>query len=131
MLLKLLLVTSSLDSRITSRLCERQLHWLVKKLESLNFVDGFLSGIDGVENNECLSLSFQVFLGYDIDNLAVLRENLTECLLQLLDLDALLEVADINPGKCVSSVTDVSVCNDTYVALGGGVRVAIADVVYY
>lgn len=128
--LELLVVTSSFDGCVASCLREGQLHRLIKELESLDFVYGLLGGLNIVENNESLTLGFQVSFGDNIDDFTIFGKELAQSFLQLLDLDSLFEIAHVHPVSLVSSVTDVSLCNDTYVALGGGLGVAIANLVY-
>lgn len=95
MTLKLLIATHALHTSIAPRLRKRQLHRLIKQLEALHFINRLLRALCAVKDDECLALGFQVRLGYDVDDLAVLGEKLAERLLELLDLDALLEVADV------------------------------------
>jgi hypothetical protein len=94
----------------------------------LNFFDGFLSRLDAVKNYESLALGPQIGLGDDIYDFAILGEEFSESFLQLVDFDAFFEVADINTRRYVSGSIYVSMCNDTYVALGGGLIDAIWSV---
>jgi hypothetical protein len=100
MALKLILITASLHTRITSRLRKRQLHRLLKQLKPLYFIDRLLSALYRIKYNECLALGFQVRLCDDVDDFAIFAEELAECFFQLVDFDALFEVADVNPGNC-------------------------------
>ena len=122
---ELLIVSRPLHCRITSRFGESQLHRLLKQLEPLHFINCLLGRLDAVKDYECLALRLQIGLGNNIDDFAILGEELCESFLQLVDLDTLLEVTDIHTGRYVSGGTHVSMCNDTYVAQGGGLMEAI------
>lgn len=119
MALELLFVAGALHRGIAAGAGEGELHGSAEQLEALDVVDGFLGCVDGVEDDEGLALGLEVGLGYDVDDVAIFGEQLGQGLLELLDLDRLLEVAAVYATQ-VSRRTDVSECNDTYVAFGGG-----------
>lgn len=85
----------------------------------MDVVNGLLGALNRVEDYERLALGLEIGLGHDVDDLAILGEEFRQGLGELWDLDRLLEVADIHARKLVKR-TDVSECNDTYVAFGGG-----------
>ena len=123
MALKLLIVAEALHRSIAAGARERELHGPTEELEALDIVDGFLGGVDRVEDHKGLALRLEVRLGHNVDDLAIFGEELCQRLLELRDLDRLLEVAAIYANRCmlegVKNYTDVSECNDTYVAFGG------------
>src|SRR6266536_1157841 len=121
MILELPLITVPLHGRITPRLRKLQSHRFLKQFEPLHFIDRLLRTFYAVEDNECLALGFEVGFCDYVDDFAVFGEEFCESFFELVDFDALFEVADVDSiGREVSSANDVSECNDTYVALGGG-----------
>lgn len=108
MTLKLVVASAPLDMRIAARLRKRQLHGLLEQIEALDLVDGSLRRLDRVEDDEGLPFGFQVRLGHDVDDLAVLAEELGQGFLELLRLDALFEVADIDAARGLAGCVYVS-----------------------
>lgn len=86
------------NSRIALRLRIVERHRLIEELEAVDLVDGARRGVDIVEHNERLALGFQVGLCDDLEDCAVLRENLFEGFFEMVDFDALFEVADLGCG---------------------------------
>jgi hypothetical protein len=125
MRLKFVIITNPLHCCITSRFGESQLHRLLEQFETLHFINCLLGRLGAVKDYESLALCLQIGLGDDIHDFAILGEELCESFLQLVDFNTLLKVADIHTGKYVSGGTHVSMCNDTYVAQGGGLMEAI------
>lgn len=81
-----------------------------------------MRALGAVEDDKGLAFGFQVGFGDDVDDLAVLGEELGEGLFELLDFDALFEVADVEAmggQRGLGERMYVSGCNDTYVAFGG------------
>lgn len=124
---ELLIISGPLHCRITSRFGEGQLHRLLEQLETLHFIDCLLGRLDAVKDYECLAFGLQIGLSNNIHDFAILGEEFRESFLQLVDFDTLLEVANIYTRRYVSGGTHVSMCNDTYVAQGGGLMEAISD----
>ena len=93
---KLLLVASPEDGCVAPSPGEREVHGFVKELEALDLVDGGLGRFWVLKNNESLALGLQVRLGDDVDDVSILGENGTECLLERFRLDALLEITHVN-----------------------------------
>ena len=130
MALKLVLPTRPLHTSIAPSLCKRQLHRLIKKLKALHLLDRLLRTLNRIKNNESLTLSLEICLCDYIDDLAIFGEEFGQSLLELVNLDALFEVAGRKRyGSWVSTEQGgetnrnkeyVSECNDTYVAFGGG-----------
>jgi hypothetical protein len=98
--LKLIRITRTLHTRIAPRLGKGQLHGFLEQLEPLHLIYGLLRALGRVEDDECLALGSQIRLCDDVDDLAIFAEELAERLLELLDLDALLEIADVDSGMC-------------------------------
>lgn len=96
MALELFIAACSLYTGIASSLCECQLHGLVEKLETLDFIDCLLRALYAVENDERLTLGLQVGLCDDVDDFAILRKELRQCFLKLVDLDVVFKVAYVN-----------------------------------
>lgn len=126
MALELLFVAGTLHRGIAAGARESELHGSAEEVEALDVVDGFLCGVHRVEYHEGLALGFEVCLSYYVDDLAILGEQLRQGLSELRDLDRLLKVTAVHATD-VSRRTDVSECNDTYVAFGGGL-LAGADI---
>ena len=59
--------------------------------------NGDLRGLGAVEDDESLALRPEVRLGNDVDDIAVLGEDLGQGFPQRFGLDALFEVLDVNP----------------------------------
>ena len=84
------------NRRITPRLRVIQRHGFLEKLKPIDFLNGIRGRLDIIKHNERLSLGFEVGFRDDVDNRAVFREELCQGLLEFLDFDALLEIADLN-----------------------------------
>lgn len=82
-------------SRVTACLSEREHHGLVEERERLDFLDGLFCCGGGVEDNESLAFGFEVLLGDEVDDGAVLGEDGGEGLLEEWDLDGLFKVANL------------------------------------
>ena len=95
MCLQLLRTALFQNRRITSRLRIIQDHGFFEELEPINFFDGVCSGLNIVKDNECLPLCFEVSLCDDLDYGAVFGEELCQSFLELVNFDALLQVADL------------------------------------
>lgn len=94
--LQLVLSTFSQHRRIAPCLGKVQLHRLVEELEAIHLVDGAHRGVDIVENDERLAFGFQVRLGNQIDDVAILGEDLAEGFLELGRFYSLLEVFNVD-----------------------------------
>lgn len=112
MALELVLVTSSLDSSVTSCLRESQLHWLFEEWKGLNLFNCFRGAVDTIKNYKCLAFCLEVGLCDYIDDLAILREDFAESFFEGVNFDGFLEVARINSeyklaeyGTCRSAMT--------------------------
>jgi len=125
MTLKFLLVPHPLDRRIASCLSKRQLHWFLKELKALNLLDCLLSTLHTLKHYKSLSLCLQVCLCNYLDNLAIFGEELGESFFQLVDFNAFFEVTNIDSTEGLVRLHTCRMCNDTYVALGGGLVVDI------
>jgi len=68
------------------------LHRLVEQLKAVHFFDGFGGGSGVVKDYECLSFGLEIGLCDEVDNFAVLGENLGESFFELFDLYALFKV---------------------------------------
>jgi hypothetical protein len=119
MALEFLVVSCALHGGVAAGAGERELHGAAEELEALDVIDSLLGALNRVKDYERLAFSLKIGLGHDVDNVAILGEEFRQGLGELWDLDRLLEVADIHARKLVKR-TDVSECNDTYVAFGGG-----------
>lgn len=95
-------IARHLHSGVAAGTRQRNLHWLVEELETLDLVDRLLCRLRVVEDDEGLTLRLQVCLGDDINHFAILREDDIQCILEDLWLDALFEVADVDAGWVVS-----------------------------
>jgi len=95
MTLKLIFPTRPLHTCIAPRLRKRQLHRLVEKLKALHLLYRLLRTLYRIKNNESLTLSLEVCLRNYIDDLAIFGEELSQSFLELVNLYALFEVADI------------------------------------
>lgn len=94
--LELIVTACSLYTGIASGLCERQLHGLVEKLETLDFIDCLLRALYAVENDKRLTLGLQVGLCDNVNDFSIFGKELRQGFLELVDLDVLFEVADVN-----------------------------------
>jgi len=74
------------------------LHRLIKKLETLHLLDRLLRALYTVEYDKRLAFCLQVRLCDDVDDLAILGEELGERFFQLGNFDVLFEVADVDAG---------------------------------
>jgi hypothetical protein len=102
MALKLILITAASNRSITPRLRKRQLHRFIEQLEALHLINRLLRRLHRVKDNECLALRLQVRLCDDVDDFAIFAEELAERLFELVDFDALFEIADVDPDLSVS-----------------------------
>lgn len=91
----------------------------------MDFVDCFLSGVDTIKDHEGLPPCFEIGFRNYVDDNTIFRKQFSESFFQLIDFDALLKVPNIDTMRAVSSGTHVSMCNDTYVALGAGIMEVI------
>ena len=95
MRLQLLRTALPQNRRIAPRIRIIQAHGFVEELEPVDFLDSICSGLDIVKDNECLPLCFEVGFCDDLDYGAVFGEELCQGFLELVDFDALLQVADL------------------------------------
>lgn len=95
--LELVLVAGALHRGVAPGAGPSDLHGLVKELEAVGFVNGLLGRLGVLEDDESLAFGFQVRLGDDVDDVAILGEDNLQRGLERLGLDALLEVAHIDP----------------------------------
>jgi hypothetical protein len=91
--LKLIFIATPFYTCIAPGLRKRQLHRFIKQFETLYLIDGLLRALHTIKYYECLSFRLEVRLGYDVDDLAIFREEFIERLLELVDLDALFKIA--------------------------------------
>lgn len=73
---------------ITPCLCVIDHHRFFKELKAIDFVDSASGRVDTVKYDKRLSLRLQVRLRDDFDDGPIFRENLFECLFQLVDFNA-------------------------------------------
>lgn len=73
---------------------------MAEDLEPLKIIDGTLSAVDAVVDDECLSLALEALFGDDLHELSEFREELAEGLDQSGDSDALIEVVDLIESVC-------------------------------
>lgn len=117
-LFELLGCSFSLHSCIAPCFCKIQRHGLAVQLESVDFVDGILSRLDAVKDDESLSFALQTGLGNNVDNGSIFFEDLAQRLDQLGDLDALRQVPGLDDATVSSAIlrTDALGCDfSTYV----------------
>ena len=98
-LLELLLRSDALYGGIAPGLGKRDLHRLVKDLEALHFLDGRARRFGVLEDDKGLALRLQARFRDDVDDISILGEYLSQRILDDGDLDALFEIADVNPGN--------------------------------
>ena len=117
--IKLFLIASQLDALVTPRARHGDSHGLPEELEALNLGDSLLGVLWLLEDNECLALALDIFLGDDIRDGTELGEDGSEGLGQRLELDALFQILDVDPMSRSAHIAGTCrVCNDTYVATG-------------
>lgn len=129
-LLELVVVAECLDRSIAFCPRHRQAHWLLKEVKALQVPNGSLRGLGAVEDDERLALRPKVRLGDNIDDIAVLGENVSQGLPQRFGLDALFEVLHVYPKKSEGgqpTASHTSGCNDAYVAMGGPVEAMLLN----
>lgn len=102
-------------SRVTACLSEREHHGLVEERERLDFLDGLFCRGGGVEDNESLAFGFEVLLGDEVDDGAVLREDGGKGLLEEWDLDRLFKVADLEGRQGLVGSFEAGGCGGSYV----------------
>lgn len=96
-LVKLFLV-ASLDNRgVAPRLRHGHDHGLLEQLEALEFLDGGLGRLGLVKDHKSLALGLEIGLGDNVNHIAVLGEDGVQGLLERIWLDALLEIAYVDP----------------------------------
>lgn len=97
-----------LHTGVAAHACNRQHHGLVKQDKPLGLVDGTLGRLWVVKNDKGLALGAQVRFGDNVDDGAEFGEDGVEGVAQGFWLDALLEVAHVDPaaggGKLVNVV---------------------------
>jgi hypothetical protein len=84
-----------LDRLVAVSLRTRDLHVLAEQLEAIHLLGGIHAGLLAVEDDERLALALQAALRDDVDNGAVVLEDDGKRLLEVVDVDALLEVVDL------------------------------------
>lgn len=120
MALEFLVAAGALHRGVAAGARERELHGAVEQLEALDVVDGLLGAVGVGEDDEGLALGLEVGLGYDVDDLAILGEELLQGLGELGDLDRLLEVADVDARMVsVNGRTCRSAMTRTWRSVGG------------
>lgn len=95
MCLELILVALGLDDGIAAGAGVIQLHGFVKQVEVLELLDGARSRLYRVKDDEGLALRLEVLGGADVEDGAIFLEDLAQCVLQRVELDALLQVFDL------------------------------------
>ncbi len=70
-------------------------HRLLEQLKALHFLDRALGGLGVIEDYESLAFCFEIPLGYEVDNGAVLGKDFCQGFFHLVDLNAFLEVLDL------------------------------------
>jgi len=98
----------SLHRHVRPRLGKVEMHLLVEDVEPLQFIDRILRRVDRVVDNEGLPLRLDILLRDDVDDVAILGEDLAERLDQKWDFRALVEVADL--ARVVSGLNARGVC---------------------
>lgn len=98
-LLELLLSSKLLHCCIAPGPGQRHLHGLLKQVEAIGLLCSLLGRIGVVIHNKGLTFRLQIGLGDDIDDIAELRKDLAEGILEGVNLDALLEVPHIDAGE--------------------------------
>lgn len=93
--LKVLLRALPLDTRIAPTPRIRNLHFLAKQLKALHIVNGLGRTLHILKDDKGLSFRFQVCLRDDVEDGAVLGEEFRERFFQRWDLDAFVEVGDV------------------------------------
>lgn len=83
-------------SLIASAASKSCLDGFPEKLEAIRPVDCILSALRVVEDNKSLTLGLEVFFGDNVDNGSEFAENDSQGLSKRFELDALLEVLDID-----------------------------------
>lgn len=99
MCVKLVFVARLHDGGVAARPRQRNLHRLVEQREALHLLDGRQGRLGLVEDHKGLALGLEVRLGHNVDHAAIFREDGAQRLLERLWLDALLEVAHVDPAK--------------------------------
>ena len=94
--LKLLIPSFPQNRSVTPRLRIVQNHGLIEKVEAVDFIDRASGGFHVVEHNERLALGLQVGLRDDLDDVAIFREDLVQCDLQLVDFDSFFQVTNLD-----------------------------------
>jgi hypothetical protein len=95
--IELCLVSGHLDCRIAARAGQLDLHGLFEELKAIDLLDGRCRGLGTLEDDKGLALGLHVGLSDDVDNIAELGEDGAQRFLERLGLDALLEVAHVDP----------------------------------
>lgn len=99
MCVKLLLVASLHHGGIAPGARQRKMHWLLEELEALDVLDGCLRRLGAVEDDKGLALGLEVRLGHDVNHVAIFGKDGAERFLERFRLDALLEVAYVDPAN--------------------------------
>lgn len=99
--LKFICVSFVEYSSVTSSLCIVQHHGLVEEVEALHLLYSTPRSVWVVEDDECLSFSFEIRLGNQVDNTAISGEDIGQGLLELINLYALLKIFDLAGGLAV------------------------------
>lgn len=102
MQLKLFLIAGGLDCRVAPRSCQRKLHRFIEEFKSLDIVDSLLRRLWAIKHHESLSFGSQIRFGYDVEDVAILREDLEQSIFQLVDFGAFLEISHIDSVAQVS-----------------------------
>lgn len=74
-------------------------HWLFEELEALHILDGSLRRLGLIKDDKGLALGLEVRLGHDINHVAILGKDGAQRLLEWLGLDALFQIADVDPAS--------------------------------
>jgi hypothetical protein len=96
---KFLLIASLDHGGIASGARHGNVHRLLEELEALHIFDGCLRRLRAVENDKGLALGLEVRLGHNVNHVAILGEDGAQGLFERLGLDALLEVAYVDPAN--------------------------------
>jgi hypothetical protein len=94
-LLELVLSCLALQRLVAMRLRHSHPHLLSVHFKARHLLDSFQSRLPAIEHDKSLALPLQAALRNYIDNSSIVREDGVQRLLHDIDLDALLEIADL------------------------------------
>jgi hypothetical protein len=85
----------ALDCLVAVRFCHRNPHLLAKQCKAVDDFGSLHSGLLALEDDKSLTFALQAVFSNDVDNGAEAFENDPKHILQMIDIDALLEVVDL------------------------------------